>query len=314
MKIKNLNQITDFDIKLLRIFKTVCECGSFTSAESVLGISRSAISLHMSDLENRLGLRLCQRGRAGFSLTDEGKEILNYSETLIASIEEFKLKVNQIHKKLKGEFNIGIINNLINLPKPYITNTLEQLTSESPDVQINISMSTLADIECKVMDGRLHVGAVPMVTPLSGLDYLNLYEESSYLYCGDRHPLFSSTERLKEQDLSQWNAVMPNYSINSQALQLYQLLHCSATASDREGIAFLILTGNFMGFLPDHYARKWVESGQMKPVLEQRMHYSTPICMITRKGRRHNMILESFLEKLKNNINEQNNSGLTITN
>ena len=52
----------------------------------------------MSDLENRLGLRLCQRGRAGFSLTDEGKEILNYSETLIASIEEFKLKVNQIHK------------------------------------------------------------------------------------------------------------------------------------------------------------------------------------------------------------------------
>ena len=65
MKIKNLNQITDFDIKLLRIFKTVCECGSFTSAESVLGISRSAISLHMSDLENRLGLRLCQRGRAG---------------------------------------------------------------------------------------------------------------------------------------------------------------------------------------------------------------------------------------------------------
>ncbi|MFX5486423.1 LysR family transcriptional regulator, partial [Acinetobacter baumannii] len=53
MKPKKLNQVTDFDIKLLKIFKTVCDCHSFTSAESILGISRSAISLHMSDLENR---------------------------------------------------------------------------------------------------------------------------------------------------------------------------------------------------------------------------------------------------------------------
>ena len=69
MKANKLQQITDFDLKLLKIFKTVAECRSFTTAESVLGISRSAISLHMTDLENRIGLRLCQRGRAGFSLT-----------------------------------------------------------------------------------------------------------------------------------------------------------------------------------------------------------------------------------------------------
>ncbi|WP_154019190.1 helix-turn-helix domain-containing protein, partial [Acinetobacter baumannii] len=44
-------------MKLLKIFKPVCDCHSFTSAESILGISRSGISLHMSDLENRLGIR-----------------------------------------------------------------------------------------------------------------------------------------------------------------------------------------------------------------------------------------------------------------
>ncbi|MGL6046421.1 MAG: LysR family transcriptional regulator, partial [Vogesella sp.] len=71
-----LGQVSDFDIRLLRIFKTVVECGSFSAAESVLGISRSAISLHMGDLEKRLGVCLCRRGRAGFALTDEGREVL----------------------------------------------------------------------------------------------------------------------------------------------------------------------------------------------------------------------------------------------
>ena len=51
-----LAQVSDFDIRLLRIFRSVVECGGFSAAETVLGIGRSAISQQMSDLEQRLGL------------------------------------------------------------------------------------------------------------------------------------------------------------------------------------------------------------------------------------------------------------------
>ncbi|NUG71352.1 LysR family transcriptional regulator, partial [Acinetobacter bereziniae] len=280
MKPKKLNQVTDFDIKLLKIFKTVCDCHSFTAAESILGISRSAISLHMSDLENRLGIRLCQRGRAGFALTDEGREVLQYIEMLTASIEDFRAKINQMHNQLKGEFNIGIINNLVTMQSAYITKSLAQLAEENSEVVINISMSTLSDIECRVLDNRLHAGAIPLVSPLSGLDYFHLYQENSFLYCGENHPLFNHTGKINPKDLKQWNTVLPNYAISPEAMKLHQLLNCSATASDREGIAFLILTGKFIGFLPDHYARKWVVDGFMKPIMQNVMHYSTPICLI----------------------------------
>lgn len=302
MKPKKLNQVTDFDIKLLKIFKTVCDCHSFTSAESILGISRSAISLHMSDLENRLGIRLCQRGRAGFALTDEGREILEYIEVLTAAIEDFRSKVNQMHNRLKGEFNIGIINNLVTMPKGYITNTLTQLAEEHAEVIINISMSTLSDIECRVLDNRLHAGVIPLVTPLSGLDYFDLYSESSFLYCGKNHPLFNQCSSINLNELKRWQAILPNYAITSEAAKLHQLLDCKATASDREGIAFLILTGKFLGFLPDHYAKKWVEDDVMQPILKDKMHYSTPICLITHKGKNHNNILKTFVDMLEKRI------------
>ncbi|ENU58517.1 LysR family transcriptional regulator [Acinetobacter guillouiae MSP4-18] len=302
MKPKKLNQVTDFDIKLLKIFKTVCDCHSFTAAESILGISRSAISLHMSDLENRLGIRLCQRGRAGFSITDEGREVLEYIEVLTASIEDFRAKINQMHNQLKGEFNIGIINNLVTMPSAYITNTLAQLAEENTEVVINISMSTLSDIECRVLDNRLHAGAIPLVSPLSGLDYFHLYNEESSLYCGQNHPLFQHLGKISLDDLKQCNTVLPNYAITPDAMKLHQRLNCSATASDREGIAFLILSGKFMGFLPDHYAKKWVQDGLMQPILQERMHYSTPICLITHKGKNYNIILKTFMDILKKTV------------
>ena len=68
-----ISSVTDIDIRLLRVFKTVVECGGFSAAEVELNIRRAAISQHMADLERRLGLTLCRRGRAGFRLTDEGR-------------------------------------------------------------------------------------------------------------------------------------------------------------------------------------------------------------------------------------------------
>ncbi len=142
-----INQITDFDIKLIRLFKTVVECGSYTAAEPVLGITKSAISLQMSDLEQRLNMKLCHRGRGGITLTDEGEAVLESAEILLASIEQFRNDVNQINNELRGELNIALVNNLVTQPHMKITHALTHIRKMSDKININITMSTPADIE-----------------------------------------------------------------------------------------------------------------------------------------------------------------------
>ena len=115
-------QVTNFDIRLLRVFRAVVECGGFSAAEVELNISRSAISISMSDLEERVGLRLCQRGRAGFSLTEEGKRVYHACLQLMAALEDFRTGVNAIHAELKGELIIGITNNLVTMKHMKVTN------------------------------------------------------------------------------------------------------------------------------------------------------------------------------------------------
>ncbi|MEG6660737.1 LuxR family transcriptional regulator, partial [Pseudomonas aeruginosa] len=73
-------------------------------------------------------------------------------------------------------------------------------------------------------------------------------------------------------------------------------LNNSASASDREGMAFLIMTGNFIGYLPSHYAADCVAAGMLRPLLPELFHYPIALTSVTRKGRPPNLVLERFLE------------------
>ena len=63
------------DLRLLRIFMTVADARGFSAAQTLLNISAPTVSNHISALETRLGVKLCQRGRAGFRLTQEGEVV-----------------------------------------------------------------------------------------------------------------------------------------------------------------------------------------------------------------------------------------------
>jgi len=294
-----LAQVSDFDIRLLRIFRSVVECGGFSAAESALGIGRSAISQQMSDLEQRLGLRLCQRGRAGFALTEEGREVYQSSLQLLSALESFRTEVNGLHQHLRGELNIGLTDNLVTVPHMRITHALARLKERGPDVRIQIRMTPPSEVEQGVLDGSLHVGVVPQAGALSGLEYQALYNERSLLYCAVGHPLFYVDDRELEDDrLNAQEAIAPTFRLPPEAQAHYQALNCTASASDREGMAFLLLTGRYIGYLPDHYASAWVQQGRLRALKADSRSYEVSLAAVTRKGRRPHLVLESFLDAL----------------
>jgi len=290
-------QVSDADLRTLRIFRAVVEAGGFSAAEVELNISRAAISIAMADLEVRLGFKLCQRGRSGFSLTDEGKQVYEFTLQLLSSLEEFKTRVNSLHAYLKGELNIGITDNMVTMPRMQITHSISRLKQAGPEVKINIRMSPPNEIELAVLDGRLHVGMVPHHRALAGLDYLSLYDEESYMYCSSDHPLFDMADE-EISSLADWDAVVPAYAQSAEIKRHYQPLKGTATATDREGVAFLILTGAYIGFLPEHFAAHWVADGRMRAIATSTHHFITPFAVITRKGARPNLVLDTFLEVL----------------
>ena len=62
------------DLRLLKVFTAVVESGGYTAAQAEMNIGASTISNHMTELEQRLGAKLCQRGRVGFQ-PDKGEQL-----------------------------------------------------------------------------------------------------------------------------------------------------------------------------------------------------------------------------------------------
>ncbi len=285
-------------IRLLRIYKAVVESGGYAAAEVELNISRPAISLAMSELESLLNMRLCHRGRGGFSVTEQGEAVYQSSLTLLASLENFRSQMNAINTDLVGDFNIGIIDNMVSNPQMRITRSLAALKKQAPEVLINITMSPPNEIEKAVLDGHLHVGVVPELRPITGLSYIPLYKEKSLLYCSHQHPLFHCTHHIDPEEIRQYDAVIPSYPQQAEIKRQQKQLKDTATSTDREGIAFLVLTGQYLGFLPTHFAKRWVTDKKMHAIDPYHYQFDTHFSVITRKGARENLILKAFLKEL----------------
>lgn len=291
-----IGQISDVELKLVRVFRVVADCGGFAAAAPALGLSRSTVSIHMANLEARLGLRLCQRGRSGFALTEAGQQVYEASQRLLSSIENFRTELNSFHDTLRGELNIGITDNLVTMPRMRVSDSLTALKAQGPQIHISIHMDSSGEIERGVVDGRFHVGVVPVVQRLRGLEYTPLYDEAIHLYCVVQHELFAREDStIHAADVQACDAVQtPELA----ATEEWQTLNVTATANGREGVAFLILTGKFLGYLPDHYAARWLQTGQMRAIKPRKYCYSIGYGLVTRSGRLHNRVLEQFLAQI----------------
>ncbi len=277
-------QVQDVDLRLLRIFVTIVECGGLSAAESRLNIGRSTISTHLSDLEIRLGLTLCKRGRSGFELTDAGRITYQASLELLQQCETFASTVAGSKQQLSGRVTIAIIDTLVSDPRCGVAQAIATLKAKSDNLQFDIYVCEAREVETSVANGRSLVGIGVSRHHIRGLDYLPLHNETNYLYCGKDHPLFASDSKEINRLLPQAEVVTSNYLRDKESRNDDLNYQNSASAYHDEGIAHLILSGKFIGYLPEHFASHWVDKGLFRAILPERYHYQIPVMLITAKS------------------------------
>ena len=153
VSLNELGQVGDYEIRLLKVFKTVVECGGFPAAETVLNISRSTISVHMANLEQRLKLKLCSRGRAGFALTEEGAIIYESVRRLFSQLEDFRSTVNALHVQISGELKLVASDTISLDERCRFPEVLAEFCQQAPDVFVQFETAPMSDIERMILNG-----------------------------------------------------------------------------------------------------------------------------------------------------------------
>ncbi len=294
-----LGSVQDADIKLLRMFYVIAKCGGFSAAQAQLNMSQSAISTQMATLEARLDCRLCERGRGVFKLTNHGKAVLRASEKLFGALEDFRADVAESQGRLTGELRLGLIDNSVTHSNSLIRDTISRFVAVATEARISIYVGGAVELEQQILDDRLHLAIGLFHHRIESIDYMQLMEEEHVLYCANSHPFFGMDDsELDANALRSTRYVSWGYGEGLHEWQPPFTFNDVASSPYIEGVAYLILSGGYVGYLPTHYAQNWVRDGLMRPILEEKTHRSTPMSLIKRKSARASRLMRAFLEEL----------------
>ena len=294
------DRLQDVDLRLLRVFKAVADCGGMAAAELELDIAMSTISRHVKELELRLGLVLCRRGRAGFALTAEGQAVYDAAQQLLAATEAFRSRLDDIQGRMGGDLHVALFEKTASNPASRIPEAVARFAAQAPGARLHVHVGTISMIERGIMDGRFQLGVVPEHRRSDSLVYDELFDETMHLHAGRGHPWFDVDDRrLGWEDLrGQALAGLGYHSPNMMLAHEHQLERW-ATASDQEGVATLVLSGTCVGFLPDHYARPFVDAGRLRAVAPGRLDYRCRFSCVHRRGSAPARAASVFLEALR---------------
>ncbi|MDO6461831.1 LysR family transcriptional regulator [Granulosicoccaceae sp. 1_MG-2023] len=303
-----LGQVGDYEIKLLRIFTTVADCGGFTAAETVLNISRSTISVHISKLESRLGLTLCKRGRGGFSLTREGAVVYQEAAQLFDQIERFRGSVNNLGALPVGRLTLALsdtfsLDSRIDLP-----GILGEFGRLAPDVELDISVDQMTSMEQQVLNEEVDIAFIPYHRRLEGLRYLHLFSETCYLYCSHTHPLAGQTaDELSDETLRAHKLVHAGLKPHDAVYRQIAGLNPQAVAYHYESRVAMVLSGLYITFLPEFIARPYQEQGLLIALSPATRRFRLGAAAIVKKTAQPSRARETFLQVLRSRHPGENN-------
>lgn len=289
------------DVNLLRLFCLIVDCNGFSAAQARANISAASISSKMSALESRLGLTLCQRGRAGFKLTLEGQRVYEAASLIFQVHNTFIRDIGQLRKKLSGRIKAGVADSTVTNKDMLLSSAIGRFHDKHSDVYLSIQIQDPPHLERSILDDSIQIGIAPFYHKVPGLLYQPFFDELHHLYCGRGHLLFDKAPHdLDAISLRQCKYVLRTHVPSSIDLPTQRPVD-SASVSDMEAMMHLILSGRFVGFLPVHFARHWVEADRIRPLLPTQISHVSHFEVTTKRDRMNDRLTQAFLSELLNN-------------
>ncbi|WP_226568520.1 LysR family transcriptional regulator [Mangrovibacter yixingensis] len=286
------------NLRLVHIFVTVAKHQGFANAQGELNLTVSAISNYMSELEEKLGFVLCRRGRGGFALTTKGEAFLQQSMTLLNTLENFDRYTASLRGEQSGTLNLGIIDSTITDPMLPASKAIAQFSELFPLVHLNLQIKNPNALLHGILNNELDIAVGTFSLQGNSVVSHPLYREQHWLYCSDQHELFSirhptvaHISQMRMVTRSYWSAADLGKKGFKQSL---------ASVESMEAQLMLILSGKYIGYLPEHYALNWVKQQRLRALLPTDYGYQAPFSLIFRRGRSKEVLIRTLRDLLRN--------------
>jgi len=152
----------EISLDRLRTLVAIADRGSFADAARALNLSPPTVSLHIAELEDRVGAPLLSRKRGHVKPSAIGEVLVERARRLLADAEQALDDIQRQVRGLEGRVRLGASTGAI---AHLLPQALDVLRQSHPAIDIHVAVLTSQETLSQLADGTIDIGLVALPQP-----------------------------------------------------------------------------------------------------------------------------------------------------
>lgn len=201
-------------LRQLRTFVTVAQAKSFSRAGDIIGLSQSAVSHSVKELERQCGVRLFDRTTREVVMTEAGHQLAARLERLLDELNSTLRDAGRVGQQLSGTVRVAASQTI---SAHLIPQCIAQSNRDYPEIDFVLHDRPQQWVLESIRQGEVDFGIVIDPGPVSDLQCEAVLSEPFLLLCREDHP-FSQQRHVPWQALQDQPLVLQDYASGSRPL------------------------------------------------------------------------------------------------
>lgn len=175
-----MRQLPDISIRQLEYLVAVADAPTWAVAASNVGVSASALSQGLAELERRIGVGLFQPDGRRRVLRDAAVPVLDHARQVVSLTGDLADWAHRVSSSATGRVRLGMVDVAAVDHYPQV---LREFRRDRPDVELTLSVAPSASLLDDLRAGTLDlVVCVEPAAPVPGIEFEALRDEPIVVY------------------------------------------------------------------------------------------------------------------------------------
>lgn len=288
------------DFANLSLFRDIAQTRNLSRAASMNGVSQSAVSQHVQELEKTLGIELLDRSTRPLAVTGAGQIYLAFCRDVLRRKEEFEAALALAKNEVQGTVRVASIysvglNEMVQLE--------QEFARREPEARLEVEYLRPEKVYSAVLADEADLGLVSYPETSREITVIPWRREEMVLAASPYHALASKTiitpEELNGADFIGFDDDLPirrevDRFLREHQIEVNQMFHFDNLQMIKEAVAHRV----GVSIMPARAMLEEMGQGRLVaiPIAAQELY--RPLGIIHRRKKRFQRVAQAFLELL----------------
>jgi DNA-binding transcriptional LysR family regulator len=284
-----------------KLFRDIAQFRSVSRGAIQNGISQSAASQHIHELEKRLGVSLLDRTTRPLNLTPAGKLYSELCRDVLRREREFEAALDDLKAHVEGNVRVASI---YSIGLSEMSRLQEEFSRRFPNAQVQVDYLSPQKIYEALLADQADLGLVSYPVTTKELAVIPWREEEMSVAASVSHPLAAKAVLLpSDLDGQDFIGFDEDLSIRRELDRFFREqgieIHLTMQFDNIQMIKEAVALGSGISILPSRTMSAEIGQGRLVAIPLHAPELVRPVGIVHRKRKKFNRAAQSFLELLQ---------------